>query len=134
MDGFENMFAVRANTADLARSMEIVTYLNTNVEFRNLLLYGVENENYELLESEPDENGNVYTYVNRLNENYMMAAEKTGNVNIIYPTADQPLNLTSYYKQQNADATKDLLFTFTYKINGVFHLITSLKNTQILVW
>jgi len=113
-DIFNDMFAVSSTATDLARSMEIITYLNTNVEFRNLLLYGIEDENYELVESEPDENGKVYTYVNRLNENYMMAPEKTGNVNIIYPTAGQPLNLVDYYKKQNSDASKDLLFSFTY--------------------
>lgn len=109
-----NMFAVTEQSSDIARSMQILTHLNTDVEFRNLLLYGIENENYELIESEPDENGKTYQYVKRLNENYMMAPEKTGNMYTIYPLEGQPLNLTDYYKEQNAAAHTDILLNFTY--------------------
>ncbi len=113
-DLFSNMFAVSDTSDSVARCMEILTHLNTNEEFRNLLLYGVEGVNYELHESAPDADGNTYTYVKRLNDDYIMAPEKTGNMNIIYPLDSQPLNLTSYYKKQNSEATTDLLLSFTY--------------------
>jgi len=111
---FDNMFAVSSTSDSVARCMEILTHLNTNEEFRNLLLYGVEGEHYELLETEPDEDGKTYNYVKRLNEDYIMAPEKTGNMNIIYPLDTQPHNLTDYYKKQNNQATTDLLLSFTY--------------------
>lgn len=112
-DLFSNMFAVSATSDSVARCMEILTHLNTNEEFRNLLLYGVEGVNYELLEAE-DAEGNTRNYVKRLNDSYIMAPEKTGNMAIMYPLDSQPLNLTDYYKKQNAEATTDLLLSFTY--------------------
>lgn len=111
---FSNMFAVSATSDSVARCMEILTHLNTDEEFRNLLLYGIEGVNYELLESESADNGKTYKYVKRLNEDYMMAPEKTGNMNIIYPLDSQPVNLTDYYKKQNHEAKTDLLLSLTY--------------------
>ena len=113
-DLFANMFAVSATSDSVARCMEVLTHLNTNEEFRNILLYGVEGEHYELFETEPDEDGKTYNYVKRLNEDYIMAPEKTGNMNIIYPLDSQPYDLTDYYKKQNHEATTDILLSFTY--------------------
>ena len=72
-DLFEGMFGVAGYTADVSRSMQILTYLNTNEDFRNLILYGIEGENYEYIESDvEDVNGDAYRLVRRLNDSYMM--------------------------------------------------------------
>ncbi len=114
-DLFSDMFAISSTTTSVTRSMEILTYLYTDEEFRNILLYGVEGENFEISETAPDEDGKTYKYVTRLNEDYMMAPEKTGNVCLMYPLDSQPANLTEYYKLQNSEASTDLLLSFTYE-------------------
>lgn len=45
---YEGMFAVSKYTKSLSRSMEIITYLNTRSDLRNLFAYGIEGVNYEL--------------------------------------------------------------------------------------
>lgn len=105
MDLFENMFAVSASTADTARSMEILTYLYTNKDFNNLLVYGIEGENYELVDSDMlDKNGLPYQHAKALNNKYVMSPEKLGNMLISYPTVNQPANLFEMYNKQNIDS------------------------------
>jgi len=45
-DVTDNMWVVSSSTSDGGRAMEILTLLNTNVQARNILLYGVENVSY----------------------------------------------------------------------------------------
>ena len=111
MDVFENMFAVSSNSVDLARSMEIITYLYSNSDFANLLLYGIEGENYELVDSEVmGADGKPLQVVKYLKGNtYVMSPEKIGNTLLAYPTIDQDPNLREIYKQQNLDASVSLI-------------------------
>ena len=136
-DVYDNMFAVSTFSSDAARSMEVITYLNTNVEFRNLLLYGIENENYKVLETEID--GVVYKTVERLNNNYMMDAIKTGNVMISYPldvnpeTGEKELpNIREYQKRQNLDAMTELDFGFKLNFAGEFVNVEAMKQVRAL--
>lgn len=82
-DIFEHGFAVGEYTSNAKRSMQIISYLNTNADFRNLLLYGIEGENYEVVEKVVD--GVVYKMANRLNYDYVMDENKTGNTILAYP-------------------------------------------------
>ncbi len=101
-DLYQDMFAVSAYTVSLSRSMDIITYLNTDEEIRNLLLYGIEGENYELVDSDvKDINGDPYKQVKYLNNNYKMDVNKTGNTLIAYTTVDQDPLLREYAKEQN---------------------------------
>ena len=96
-DVFSSMFAVGANTRDQERAMEIITYLNTNSELRNLLQYGIEGKNYELVtvldeKQKPmvDENGKPLVYAQALPDNtYVMDITKTGNMFVAYPNAKE---------------------------------------------
>ena len=119
MDVFENMFAVSSNSVDLARSMEIITYLYSNADFANLLLYGIEGENYELVDSEMlDENERPLQVVKPLAGNtYVMSPEKIGNTLLVYPTIDQHPNQREIYKQQNLDATVSLVMGMTHNFD-----------------
>lgn len=90
---FEAMFAVTMYTRNLDRCMEVLTLLNTDPEFRNLLQYGIEGVNYEFSE----EDGAL----RRLNHDYMMDIVKTGNVFIAYPEEGQSLKIREYDKTQN---------------------------------
>ena len=111
MDLFENMFAVGAYSSSLPRSMEIISYLYTNPDFYNTLLYGIEGENYEFTDSEIlDENGNPYQLVKVLEGNtYVMSAEKLGNTILAYPTEDENPLKSEIYKAQNLDSSTSLI-------------------------
>lgn len=88
-----SMFAVSRFTSEFARAMEVITYLNTNEEFRNLLQYGIKNVNYEVDDITDD--------ISRLNRDYMMDIYKTGNVYMAYPEEDMPLDIWELSKKQN---------------------------------
>lgn len=125
-DLYGNMFAVSNYSTDIERSMKILTHLYTDSEFRNLLLYGVEGEDYQLIDTKVAKNefGDTYKVVKRTGENYLMAAEKTGNVFITYPlqTADMDsiedviYSIHEYGIQQNKDAEKRTM-TLSFVVN-----------------
>jgi hypothetical protein len=74
------MFAVSSYTSNLTRAMEIITYLNTDSDFRNLFQYGIKETNYEL---DSDD------CAKRLEGNlYQMDIYKTGNIFVAYPDGD----------------------------------------------
>ena len=102
---YAGMFGVTQYTKDLTRSMEIITYINTNPELRNLLQYGIENENYVI-----NEDGTL----TRLNKTYMMDLLKTGNAFVAYPEEGMPVNAWDYGKKQNIDARLDPMNGFEF--------------------
>ncbi len=113
-DVYESMFGVCTYTVDLAKSMQVLTYLNTNADLRNLLQYGVEGEHYNLVE---DENGD--TKVVRLtdeNKNILYAMDifKTGNTFVAYPEPDMNENVWEIAKKQNLEALIDPLLNFDF--------------------
>lgn len=103
---YNSMFAVGGYTTSVERSMEIITYLNTNAALRNLLLYGIEDVNYTL-----NDNGQV---VRTENNQYWMDINKTGNTFITYTEAGTDPDIWKYGMKQNRDATTDVLLGFTY--------------------
>ena len=105
-DIFGNMLGVSTYTRSLKRSMEIITYLNTNSDLRNILQYGVEDVHYEL-----DEDGLLH----RLNDRYMMDINKTGNVFMAYPEEGMPKNVWDYGKSQNTDAKTIMTLGLRFK-------------------
>ena len=122
---FDSMFAVSELSNEDTRAMEIITYLNTDSEIRNLLQYGIENVNYTKTTVERNENGvNVeYYYVTETENNlYKMDVNKTGNVFIAYPTSEAGIDELEWGKMQNLDATMyptlGLYFNMTnYELN-----------------
>ena len=113
-DVFDSMFGVCTYSVDLSASMQIVTYLNTSADLRNLLQYGVEGEHYKVIE---DEDGNKS--VERLvDENdklyYSMDLFKTGNAFIAYPEAGMNPEIWEIGKDQNRDALIEPLLNFDF--------------------
>ncbi len=109
-DLYENMFAVSAFTSNLSKSMEIVTWINTDTTFRNLFQYGIENVNYTR---------NSDGTVSYLRSNaYHMDLAKTGNEFIAYVPEGTDLQVWEYAKQQNREATIHPLlgFDFNYEL------------------
>ncbi len=109
-DLYGNMFGICNETQTLSRAMEILTYINTNAEVRNLLQYGIKNVNYVL-----DENG----VVKRLNHNYMMNVEQTGNMFLAYPDPDAGYAADAWEvaKKQNQEALLNARLGFTFAEN-----------------
>ncbi|MBE6630603.1 MAG: hypothetical protein E7624_07120 [Ruminococcaceae bacterium] len=105
-DVFGSMFAVGSHTRDEGRAMEIITYINTNAELRNLLQYGLENVNYTL-KSVTDEEGvsRVYAEMTPTNK-YVMDLAKTGNMFVAYPNSKETVRAWEYGKLQNLDAVE----------------------------
>ena len=104
---YDSMFAVGAHTADEGRAMEIITYLNTNAQLRNLLQYGIEGVNYTLdtVRVGSGEDSVEYSYVSPTEENgYHMDLEKTGNVFLAHAPNKESVRTWEYAKKQNLDA------------------------------
>ncbi len=102
-DIYSNMFGVCRYTKSLARSMQIITLLNTDVSFRNLLQYGVEGTHYKMIGT------NV---VQATSGDYKMDLSATGNEFLAYLTADLPADLWENGKVQNRDSTISPLLGF----------------------
>ena len=105
-DVFSNMLAVSSYTRSLARSMQIITYLNTNSDLRNVLQYGVEGVHYKI----DDDSGKLV----RLNNDYMMKLEATGNVFMAYPEEDMAVDAWEWGKKQNLDVKPYLSMGFDF--------------------
>ena len=84
--------------------MEIVTFLNTNAEARNILQYGIEGENYYI-----DDDGVLHRY----NESYMMDVNKTGNIFMAHPEEDLPEDYWDNGIQHNESVGITPIFGFT---------------------
>lgn len=118
-DIFGNMFGVCEYSRDVSRSMEIITYLNTNSEFRNLLQYGIEGEHYDLVK---DENGNqtVQRRTDRSGkELYVMDIYKTGNIFIAYPESEMAPGIWESGKEQNRNSLVDPMLGFNLQLEAM---------------
>ena len=103
---FSNMFAVSEYSRSLPRSMQIITYLNTNSDLRNILQYGVEGVHYKI-----DEDTGL---LKRLNNDYMMNLESTGNVFMAYPEEGMAADVWEWGKKQNLDVKPFLSMGFDF--------------------
>ena len=110
---YGNMFAVYANSNYLARSMEVITYLNTNAELRNLLQYGIEGQHYTLV-GDKETGLTARPLSNKEYGIYRMDIAKTGNCFIATPTESMGADAWTYAKSQNNDALVNPLLGFDF--------------------
>ncbi|MBR7033884.1 MAG: hypothetical protein IKI03_09685 [Clostridia bacterium] len=106
-DIFASMFAVSPYTKSVSRSMEIITYLNTNETFRTILQYGVQGVHWDIDPNDPD------VIVSR-SDDYKMNIEDTGNIFITYPDFGVPMSFWDGAKQQNLDSATSPFIGFEY--------------------
>jgi hypothetical protein len=92
---FSSGFAVSTHSKNLARSMEVISALNTRAELRNILGYGIENVHYEI---------NDDGYLHRLNNDYIMNLADTGNIFIAYEEETMPKDAWKNGRLQNNEA------------------------------
>lgn len=105
-DIYGNMFAVAKTTLDVDRSMQIVTYLNTNAEIRNLLQYGIQGQHYTI------ENGVVARVADKNNNYYMMDLYATGNAFIAHLEPGMNASIWENGKNQNRDSLVEPMLGF----------------------
>lgn len=118
-DLYSDMFGVCSYTSSTSRSMRILTMLNTDEEFRNLILYGIEGEHYQMVDTGlENEQGEPYKVVKRLNNEYVMDVNKTGNTLIAYPMEGELHTIREYAVKQNLDAKAELNLGFTPDYKG----------------
>lgn len=130
---YASMFAVSAFTTDVTRCTEIINYFNTNVEMRNMLLYGVENVTYTR-----DENGvvtRVSTPVEDENRQptgayytYSMDMYKTGNLFLVWQNTDMTES-ELMYSANNWELAKNASREAHFSPNIGFSLKYETKNT-----
>ena len=101
-DIYGNMFGVTAFSKYVSESMKVITELNTNKELKNILQYGIEGTHYVI------EKGAL----RRLNNDYMMNMDVTGNCFIAYPEEGKPADYWDNVKNQNSEALIDPLLGF----------------------
>ena len=105
-DIYGNMFAVAKTTLDVERSMQIITYLNTNTEIRNLLQYGIQGQHYTI------ENGVVARVADKNNNYYEMDIYATGNAFLAYLEPGMNASIWENGKNQNRDSLVEPLLGF----------------------
>lgn len=141
-DVYGHMMGVSTYSTNIERSMQILTYLTTNEDFRNLLLYGVEGEDYQLIDTgvPKDDFGNNYQVVRRLDSKYNMAPEKTGNTFITYQLEAENViyNLHEYGVAQNKDVKTSLDLGFSLKYEGTSYVksegMQALRTLSAEIW
>ncbi len=101
-DIYGNMFAVTSFSDYLTESMKVITELNTTKGLKNILQYGVEGVHYVV------EKGSL----RRLNNDYMMNMDVTGNCFLAYPEEGKPTNYWENVRNQNGEALIDPLLGF----------------------
>ena len=104
-DIYGNMFAVSTYSKSLARSMEIITYLNTDNELRTALQYGAEGVHWQI---DPENEDTIVA----LSDDYQMDIYTTGNVYMTYPAYGKTMADWDYAKQQNLDSIVTPYLTF----------------------
>ena len=104
-DIYGNMFAVSTYSKSLARSMEIITYLNTDNELRTILQYGAEGVHWAV---DPDNEDTIIS----LSDDYQMDLYTTGNVYMTYPAYGKTMADWDYGKQMNLDSIVTPYLTF----------------------
>ena len=105
-DIYGNMFAVATTTLNVDRSMQIVTYLNTNTEMRNLLQYGIEGQHYTI------ESGKVSRVADKAGNYYEMDIDATGNVFLAYLEPSMDAAIWENGKKQNRDSLVEPMLGF----------------------
>ncbi|MBE6597304.1 MAG: hypothetical protein E7641_06500 [Ruminococcaceae bacterium] len=118
---YSDMLCVNMLEDNISRTMEVLTFINTKSEPRNILQYGIEGENYYI------ESGVLH----RFNYSYMMDVKKTGNVFMAHPEEGLPADYWSQWVQQNEDAKA--YPTFGFRVGWSSNLdVDKLVNLQNL--
>lgn len=99
------IFGISSYTKSVSRSMEILTLLNTDTEFRTILQYGAEGIHWKYDEEDD-------SFIVKLSDEYKMNLMDTGNMFITYPDYGETLDYWASAKAQNLDSYYPITLTF----------------------
>jgi hypothetical protein len=99
-EAYSSAYGILAGTETPERAMEIIYALNTDVQFRNLLQYGVLNNDYEFDNSKESD----AVYVKVKNTMYKMNILYTGDVFMAYYNEDWTEEMALAGKMQNSES------------------------------
>ena len=105
-DIYGNMFAVARTTLSIERSMQIITYLNTNSEIRNILQYGIAGQHYTV------ENNTVSRIADKSGNFYEMDVYATGNAFLAHLENGMNAAIWENGKKQNRDSLVEPMLGF----------------------
>ncbi len=88
-EAYSTAYSVLAGTENHERAMEIIYALNTDVEFRNLLQFGVLNNDYEILNNSDHGIDSNATHISIFPTTYKMNITYTGDVFKAYYVFDE---------------------------------------------
>lgn len=116
---YENVMAISAFTTDATESARVLAELYSNEELINILVNGIEGENYIWTTSDIlDENDNPYKVIEKQvkDQRYVYNIDpcKLGNLAKVYPTVDDDPARAQKIFDQNADAKADLILGFSF--------------------
>lgn len=114
------MLGISSHTTASDRCMELITYINTNSEIRNLLQYGIAGENYKI-------DGDTGKLV-RLDNTYMMDIYSTGNAFIAYPEEGMELDAWEKAMATNRSALVSPYLGFIFMKESNEALIEKVKK------
>ena len=131
---YKGMFAVGSKTTSLSKAVQIISYIDTNSELRNLLQYGIEGDNYVL-----DEQGCVVSLEGNL---YNMDVNTTGNLfkayasDTLYATYDEEGNIDDVWGLAKLQSSETLLhpllrFDINYAIENCNYKIDNASLDEI---
>ena len=128
---YNSMFAIGSYTVNEKASAEIINYINTDAEVRNILQYGIEGVNYTL------EKKDGHSYAVATEENfYEMDVNKTGNVFLAHPGSEADVLRWEYEKKQNLDmvysAVLGMTFSSQYKVDAKSMAVMEALSAQML--
>ena len=128
-DVFESVFCVSTYSKDVSRSMEIITYINTDETVRTILQYGVEGVHWKA-----DKTADGEDTVDIISDDYIMNIVDTGNVFLTYPAEGVGKSYWEHSKLQNIDCVLNPYFRFEYVTDanrGNFAALATLTNTYM---
>ena len=136
-DLYSDMFAVSKTTSSVGRAMEILELINSDESFRNIFLYGVEDEHYQLIERTGVYNRygeEIKAVTVSPSSRYHMAVEKTGNTFLAYPKTGDSYTLKEFGIEQNKVAKTRLDLGFEVGSGTDAGSLQALKSLSESIW
>ena len=135
-DLYSDMFAISSTTSNVGRSLKILEFMNSDEDFRNILLYGVEDEHYRF--ESTDVNNRYGEEIKSVtispSSRYHMALEKTGNTFIAYPETGDSYTLKEFGIAQNQEAKTRLDLGFEVGSNSDAESLKAVKALSAAIW
>lgn len=109
--------AISSNSKYINESLKYLELANTDVTLRNMLAYGIEGENWKLLDNKT---------VEKINDVWTAPGYSQATFFTMYPVAPNPADQWDLVKKQNEEAVPSVLLGFTFDRTAVEAELTAL--------